>query len=106
MKLASQVQHLEHYLSAAKDLSPGEDPAVLHPSYMGDYGFDGVGDVLNLCSAVGPFFIVVPHPLCSPVVRQKMHLRLTEKMASRFRSTRSRSLPPLLRLLECPSLHF
>ncbi|KIR27800.1 hypothetical protein I309_03427 [Cryptococcus deuterogattii LA55] len=51
MKLASQVQHLEHYLSAAKDLSPGEDPAVLHPSYMGDYGFDGVGDVLNLCSA-------------------------------------------------------
>lgn len=54
MKLASQVQHLEHYLSASKPLLPGEDPAVLHPSYMSDYGFNGVDEVLNLCSAVGP----------------------------------------------------
>ncbi|KAE8541589.1 hypothetical protein D1P53_001757 [Cryptococcus gattii VGV] len=67
MKLASQVQHLEHYLSAAKNLSPGEDPAVLHPSYMGDYGFDGVGDVLNLCSAIQVNAFTLTSPSLAPV---------------------------------------
>lgn len=67
MKLASQVQHLEHYLSASKPLLPGEDPAVLHPSDMSDYGFNGVGDVLNLCSAIQVNAFTLTSPSLAPV---------------------------------------
>lgn len=70
MKLASQVQHLRHYLSAATP--DPEDPDTLHPADMAEYGFTSALELLDMCSAVG-LLIFLPLLTHATVLRQLVH---------------------------------
>lgn len=49
LRLATQVQHLRHYLGAAS--GQGE---LLEPADMATFGFKGAGELLDMASAVSP----------------------------------------------------
>jgi len=51
MQLASQVQHLRHYLSASASTSSASTGDLI-PVDMEEYGFFSSSQLLNLCSAV------------------------------------------------------
>ncbi|WVQ94948.1 hypothetical protein IAU59_002038 [Kwoniella sp. CBS 9459] len=67
MKIAQQVQHLQHYLSAGNPLKPGEDEEKLEPAEMSEYGFTGVGQLLDLVSAFKVNSFTLSSPNLSPL---------------------------------------
>ncbi|WVF67350.1 hypothetical protein IAT40_002105 [Kwoniella sp. CBS 6097] len=67
MRTAQQVQHLQHYLSAGNPLKPGEDEDKLGPAEMSEYGFDGVGELLDLVSAFRVNSFTLSSPSLSPL---------------------------------------
>ncbi|OCF30915.1 hypothetical protein I316_07440 [Kwoniella heveanensis BCC8398] len=67
MKIAQQVQHLQHYLSAGNPLKPGEDEDKLEPAEMSEYGFSGVGELLDLVSAFKVNSFTLSSPNLSPL---------------------------------------
>ncbi|WVQ83738.1 hypothetical protein IAT38_005882 [Cryptococcus sp. DSM 104549] len=67
MQLGQQVQHLAHYLQAGVALQAGEDETTLEPADMRSFGFAGVGEVMDLCSALKVNSFTLSSPSLAPI---------------------------------------
>ncbi|KAK8853484.1 hypothetical protein IAR55_004191 [Kwoniella newhampshirensis] len=51
VRIGQQIQHLRHYLGAARPLQPGEDVERLEPVDLADFGFGSVAEIMDVASA-------------------------------------------------------
>ncbi|WWD19917.1 hypothetical protein CI109_104389 [Kwoniella shandongensis] len=67
MRIGQQIQHLRHYLAAGEPLKPGEDVEKLDPVELVDYGFGGVGEIMDVVSAFPVNSFTLSSPSISPI---------------------------------------